>query len=460
MTLVEFFKNINTLRTNAGALAKIQKEHLALKSVHAQLSSDFLTLKGDVDLAYKGNMYGTYEAAVLEIDKKYSGTADWGVLQVGNIIDIRAAFIIAEGVQVTDATDDKSAEQELEFCEAFLSYNDLDREMAQDFAKEAEIEGKILMKLAWDDDDEQVQARYVSWTSKKYEVIVDPQDYTWYKQVKWRTMEGKEELLEEPVFVYKKFGGRVNKPNEAAPKVMKCLTQIEDLDKALRDLREINRLFAAPILNVKFESPTDAKQAQEDLDKMNWKIKKALCTTGDLTYVQPDASGVNGLVNEITNLAKVISGATGVPVHFLGLPDLMSNRATAENLMELVYASTLKERQIWIGAYKEMLTKAMTMYNEKTGLAQKTTALDPSKINVDIPYISEKNWSIVRDIFVPLAIGGIISKEMLLAKLPGVNAEEELARDEEQEKGAPKPPKSKPEDFTDEEQVAAEEGAQ
>jgi hypothetical protein len=42
----------------------------------------------------------------------------------------------------------------------------------------------------------------------------------------------------------------------------------------------------------------------------------------------------------------------------------MSNRATAENLMELVSASTLKERETWIGAYEEVIVKGMAMVNK------------------------------------------------------------------------------------------------
>src|SRR4030042_1031469 len=47
---------------------------------------------------------------------------------------------------------EEEGEKELEFAEAFLDYNNLDEEMAQEYAKEAEIEGKILLKLDWDEE--------------------------------------------------------------------------------------------------------------------------------------------------------------------------------------------------------------------------------------------------------------------------------------------------------------------
>jgi hypothetical protein len=128
-------------------------------------------------------------------------------------------------------------------------------------------------------------------------------------------------------------------------------------------------------------------------------------------------------LKEIEALAKVISGATGAPVHFLGFPDLLSNRATAENLMELIYSSTLKERTAWTGAYKEIIAKAMAIYSDEAG-----GKLDPAKINIEIPFVSEKNWAIVEKIFIPLSLGGKISDELLLSRIPGVNIKEEMAR--------------------------------
>jgi hypothetical protein len=43
----------------------------------------------------------------------------------------------------------------------------------------------------------------------------------------------------------------------------------------------------------------------------------------------------------------------------------MSNRSTAENLMELVFASTEDDRQAWKGICNEMFEKVLAMANEK-----------------------------------------------------------------------------------------------
>ncbi len=120
----------------------------------------------------------------------------------------------------------------------------------------------------------------------------------------------------------------------------------------------------------------------------------------------------------------MISGTTGVPVHFLGLPDLMSNRATADNLMELVAASTRKERMIWIGIYQELITKAIELRNKMIAL----TPLAADTFKVEILYITAEAWQRIIDVWLPLYQSDAISLETILAQVPGVNVEDELER--------------------------------
>lgn len=385
---------------------------------------------------YVGNAYTTYKSAVEAISEKYNGIADWGVLQTGNIIDLRAAFIIGEGPKVVKKVDD--ADAEIEWVEKFFEYNNIDNEIAQEFAKEAEIEGKIAIKLVVEDikdakkgeQKQAVSARYQSWTENNYKVTANPQDYMRYEKMTWLpTGKSKRETLKENEFVYKKFGGRINKPNLAAPKMMKCLTQIEDLDRALRDWREIDRIFAAPILGVECTDSSMVKSAQDALSDKNWKVKKIFISTAKLYYAQFDIKGVESLENEITSLIKMISGTTGIPVHFLGLPELMSNRATAENLMELIHASTTKERETWIGAYEEMIAKGMALYNTDT----KKTPLDHKKIGIEIPMITKEHWEHLEKIYLPAAIAGKIADEAFQEKIPGFDMDVEKKRREEKE---------------------------
>lgn len=428
MSIASFFKDVRKHGQDTREITSLQVQLQRAKLIHAQMSTDLLIAREETK-KYKSNYYPTYEQAVLEINNKYNGLADWGVVQTGNIIDLRAAFTIAEGISIKPAVKGQG-KAEVKFANDFLKYNDLDKEIIQEFAKEAEIEGKILTRLFWEKADEMVSTRYVSWLSKKYTVKANPQDYLDIQSVTWKDEKGQDVTLEPPEFVYKKFGGRVNEPNSAAPKIMKCLSKIDDLDKALRDLREIDRIFAGPLLWVKFETAADAAKGQAALDMINWKIKKGLCTNGVFNFAQPTMTGVDSLVKEILTLAKIISGATGVPVHFLGFPELLSNRATADNFLELIFAATLKERQTWKGCYEEMLGKAMAMFNKQTGLAQKSekARLDPARIKIDIPYISAQSWQNLKDVFLPAVTVGKISDELFLSQIPGIDVDAELDR--------------------------------
>lgn len=420
-----------------GRVTKLENQ---VRSLQHLVRDDILSLV-DSATGYTGNAYSTYGQAVAEIDRKYNGTADWGVMQTGSIIDLRAAFIIGDGIKVSEKKE--GAEREIEWTEKFLEYNDLDKEVAQEFAKEAEIEGKIALKLALEEDKEKeksedkymVSARFISWLDKKYKIETNPKDYLDYQKLTWKaTGQTKGETLEAKEFVYKKFGGRIMNPNEAAPKIMKCLTQIENLDKAGRDWREINHIFAGPILYAKCENQKEVTDVLARLADKNFKIKRVTAGTSELMFIKLDVSGIDSLEKEIISLVKLISGTTGIPVHFLGFVELMSNRATAENLMELINAATTKERQTWIGAYEETIRKAMTMWNNgaESGMS-KEKQLDPDKIKVDIPVITKEHYERIEKIYLPAAIAGKISDEAFLTMIPGLDVKTELERKEANE---------------------------
>ena len=431
MRLLDYLekKDRSKSREMKGTIRVLNNQLKVLRDFQAYvISKDVLSVSDD-DSKWRGNDYQDIKEAVEEIDKKYRNASDWGCFQTGSIIDLRAAFIIQEGITVLAATNQKDAEKEIAFAEKLLEFNDLDREISQVYAVEGEIEGRILLTLNWIKDTGNIAINFVSWQKKQYKVEANKTNYLQYESVTWK--EGDDETnIAEAEFVYKKFGGRISNPNEAIPKIMRCMTQIEQLDKALRNWREINRLYSAPVPDLEVEQVNQVEKTQTLMDRLNWKTKKAFVHVGEFGYKSPPLSGVSSLENEIVMKAKMISGATGIPIQFLGLPDVLSNRATAENLLDLIYASTVKERETWKGVYKEAITKAMTMSNDQTGEGEKTGRLDPDKIDIDIPMVSDQDWQRLIDFWLPARISGEISKQLFLSKIPNVNVDDEMTREE------------------------------
>jgi len=420
-------------REMKGAIRSLNEQLKVLKTFQAYaISKDILSVTDD-DSRWRGNDYQSVKEAVEEIDKKYKNASDWGCFQTGSVIDLRAAFIIQEGISIIAATSQADAEKEIAFVERLLEFNDLDREIAQTYAVEAEIEGRILLTLNWIEESKDIAINFVSWQKKQYKITANKTNYLQYEKASWK--EGDlETKIDKNDFVYKKFGGRISNPNEAVPKIMRCLTQIEQLDKALRNWREINRLFAAPVPDVEVQQINQVEKMQTAIDRLNWKSKKAFAHVGSFNYKSPPISGVTSLENEIVMKAKMISGATGIPIQFLGLPDVLSNRATAENLLDLIYAATVKERETWKGVYKEAIFKAMEMSNAQTGQGEKTGRLDPNKIDIDIPMVSDQDWQRLIDFWLPARVAGEISQQLFLNKIPNVNVDDEMKRKEDDSK--------------------------
>lgn len=370
-----------------------------------------------------GNPYKNYRNAVVELGKKYEGMADWGCYQARSIVDVRSAFTIGNGIQVVerDPVTKRSRpdqrgkfKKEIEFIEQFIENNDIDEEGAQEYAKEAELEGRVLFRLIPNSETKQIDLRFLSYSHYDYEVIPNPEDYKVYESVEYKINGGNQVILKKGQFVYKKFAGRTNKVNDIMPKTATVLRVLEDLDKALNDLRKINNLFASPTPWFNCEDETSARNLYQTLKDINWKIGKFITTAkAQFAMVGADASGVESIVKEITNCVKIISGVTGIPVHFLGLPDLMSNRSTSTDMFELIVASTNKERKTWIGTWEEVFKLAMQMSNDTFG-----TTFNTEAVSCDIPHITSAKLKELVEIWLPLFSQNVIDLDFMLSMIP------------------------------------------
>ena len=375
---------------------------------------------------YHANPYSTYELQVHATCEKYLGYAPWGCQFTKSIIDARAALIAGTGVQpkVTDTVEDEeTAKAELKWVREFVQFNGLGGKTGVEWAKEGELEGKCLVKLSLDRENKQIVTRFIPWTSRGYRVRSADDDYERFIEVSF-TKDGKPITWKEDEFVYTKFGGRIDDPNNSPTKIGVVLSKIEALDKAMRDLREINHLFASPTPTFECEDRNAAEELFSMLETIQWKIGKMLVIgAAQFKMVGPDIASVETLEREVNVNAKIVSGAVGLPVHFFGFPELMSNRSTADSSMEMVFASVHAERESWIKFYTQLFRRAMEMYNKFY-----KDNLDPKKICAEIPHSSNTKMRQVVEFWLELRDRGAISMETLLEQIPDVDSKQELNR--------------------------------
>jgi hypothetical protein len=436
------FLSGSEFRKFKASVQEISDQNKTLRGQVAELSDNILYWT-EKATNYRGAIYNTYALQVSAANAMFNGTSDWGGNQLSALVQARASFIIPRGFKVVSKV--KGADAELNFAKNFIAFNALAKENIYHFAIEGELDGKVLFNLGFDPNTKYTPAgdskpakgmttvRYLSQASNPYTVYVKNGDYMAIEKAVYKpggemaTNEPKTIL--EPTLVYRKFGGRLDSPNETSSKILKVLTQIENLDRALRDLREINHLFATPIPHNQVDTAEEAESNATAMNKSNFKPGKMFFHRGTFGMIQPAMTGVDALYKEIVMLAEMISFNTGVPVHYW-FPELATNRATAEDISwGLINSATSRERNIWEGLLEEMINKAIAIYND----GSKLTPLRQGLLKVEIPVITKDDWERFTAVWLPLFNAKGISMRTLLEKLPDeldIDAEMQAVQEE------------------------------
>lgn len=134
------------------------------------------------------------------------------------------------------------------------------------------------------------------------------------------------------------------------------------------------------------------------------------------------------LTKEVEVLARIVSASTGIPVHFLGYVDLMSNRSTAEEMNEMTGITTAFEREMLTAKMRDVCIRAVDIYNKQTGSNLRTEDID-----VTIPVVSMAAVKQLVEVYLPLFESGAISMESLRERIPGIDPKLEKERLEEEE---------------------------
>jgi hypothetical protein len=404
--------------------------------------TDILTFKaGEKALSAKAspNPYNTREKLIEELIRKYKGYARYGNQVIQRMVDTRAAFTMAGGLKPL-ARDPGVHGKELNFISRFIEINQLDAQFGQQLAVEKELEGQVLLVLDWDPSVENVRLRYISWNDTRYQVLYsdhlyskitkitykyDPQAYTSEGTSSLAAAGTKQVVIPEERAVFIKFNARINS-REGIPTLSGLLVEAEEIDQALRDWRQINRYFASPTPYFKTADLQEAKDLYDRLlsPKINWKIGKVFAGPADFQLVGMNNAGAESIRQEIEAKIKILSGGAGVPVQFLGFPEFMSNRATAENTMEPVALISISEQRSWLGGFKELFDKAISLRN--LYVQTDSTPLQPGVVEPRMKFITQAQIDRLTQLYLPLWQSGAISLKTLLGMLPDIDPQPEM----------------------------------
>jgi hypothetical protein len=382
--------------------------------------------RGQIDILYppatvtnsrvRKNNYTSYDLQVKAIDDKYNCTADYGSTLTRAVIDTRTAFICGSGLSFTAKN-----EATKEFIEIFLKHNELTGTNLINLVQGGEKEGKQLIILKPNRKEQVYETRQFSYNTNHYTVNTKDDDYTEIVNITYSDDLGNDYTISIDKSVYVKLGGSENNINITPPRIANVLTQIDNYERALYDLRENNHLFGFTTPHIKTQTQNDAKAIQQQLSASKWKIGDAFVGTADFAFVSPTTGASDTLKEEMSLNLKLISGNTGIPVHWLGWTDLMSNRAVAEELLEFVNVSTKKERLIWEMKMKELIIKAMILSVD----AGFEGAVYDTDFEVFLPFVSLQQVKALSETWLPLQQSGVISMASFRNMIPNVDPEKE-----------------------------------
>ena len=304
------------------------------------------------------NEYMSYGAQVINTYLKYNGQDTIGNWQTRAVIDTRTSFISGEGISII-AKNEKTAE----FCEKFLRDNKLHGSRFYYLVQQSEMEGRCLLSLKADKEKIKM-IRYLSQYcgGEEFKIYLkdknDPDDIL---KVTIKTKDGQEKNITSK-YVYVKTGGTFADINNTTTKTGLVLQNIDFYDRALQAMRSNNRLFAkvSPVFTC--ETQADVQRITALCTSRKWNVGDAIAmVNGKMELVVPNVGAMDNLKAEMLQNAKAISAVTGIPIHWLGHVDAMSNRSTAESLYETINNGTLVERNAWAEGIYELLIKAQEL---------------------------------------------------------------------------------------------------
>jgi hypothetical protein len=388
------------------------------------------------DVEGTSNQYKTYSSQVTNTYKKYNGEADYGNDQIRTIIDARTSFIGSEGISI--AYEKSVSKKHKELIDLFLVKNKLNGIRLFDTIRLTELAGYTIAKLSKSSEKEEYVPIYSLFNNSRGSLYIQPkyEDAEFPSHILGFTSSkqgGEKKDFPSTNIVYIRTGGYGCVVDHPSAKAGIILTEAENYDKALKDMRRLNHVGARITPDFETTSAGETSAMTKWLKENRWKVGDARVGTAKFNYRVPETGAHQNLQTELVSNLKTISGTTGVPAHWLGWVDQMSNRATAQELYAMVYNGTITERTAIEEALKEVLLKMQEMYIEAGGslISEMTDAFE-----LRLPLIDFGRFAETVKAYNVLYSDEIISETTYRNIVPGIDPELEkkLIAEERKEK--------------------------
>ena len=375
--------------------------------------------------------YTTRDAQVAATRRKFRGADIHGNQIIQRIVNLRVAFSVPNRLFLIKNKDKDVSDSVLkdtkEFLKNFMKLNKLDSSLPRDLAKEVELQGSVLLVIEWDEKAKLPKIKYFPWKSL-HPKIEQVDKYSIASPLKASfKVAGVEKKFEDDKLEFIAFNDELG-DFEGYPTCGGILKTIENIDKDLIDWRKLNHLFAHPTPHFKCETKEEADAINNMISTVGWHVGTAIATNSEFSLKGTSGVEANLLMLSIQTGAKIISGHTGIGIHFLGFANVMSNRATADSMGEPTEVVLHAEITSWTSFYTSLFAKAIRMRNNELNKALPEDLVLPKIIP-----LTDRQWKVVKEIYMPLAEKGHITRETLLENLPEIDSDAELKRLEEEE---------------------------
>lgn len=447
------FLNRNKIKT---VKSKIQ----AISEGQIDVTNTYITENLIADKKVDKNNYKTYATQLSGAYSMYEGKADYGIELLQNLVYTMGIFTAGEGVS---AFSKKPATQK--FLDNFIKKNKLESYGLLGKVKTGLLEGKnllLLTKVIDKNENKFFDNSYIklsSFSFYKTQYNIKQNEIT--KEIEKIEYKVGEEIktIDKKQFVFVKLGGIEDEYVNTTNRIHCCLTDIENFSRAKFDLRNNSHLFGKVFPNFRFEKddPTaimDAETLKKELNTGNFKPGKSYVGKAHFDLLTPGPGAQAVIKEDMLTALRIISMNTGIPIFLLAWPDLMSNRAVAETMLEQINAATKEERLIWEDAIREVIEKAMVMAID-AGFEREDII---GEFYIKIPFATLFMLEMITKVWQPLYDGKVISMETFRNKIPGINPgdERKLVEEEEEESGPEEKPESEINDEMEDEEIEEE----